>query len=121
MQVCPPDFVLCVFQLDLMRRSSEACRSVRRASFFFVHLVPVPSDSTHILFQVFCVVFQQNHRSCAPPQGMFMRCVVQADKAHNLIKMWWCLTDDGLQRLTHSRGETSLSLTDDGLDDGGSH
>ena len=37
-----------------------------------------------------------------------------------LEKMWWCLTNDGLQRLTQSRGETSLSLTDDGLDDGGS-
>ena len=37
-----------------------------------------------------------------------------------VVEMWWCLTDDGLQRLTQSRVETSLSLTDDGLDDGGS-
>ena len=36
-----------------------------------------------------------------------------------LLEMWWCLTDDGLQRLTQSRGETSSSLTDDGLDDSG--
>ena len=35
-----------------------------------------------------------------------------------LLEMWWCLTDDGLQRLTQSRGETSSSLIDDGLDDG---
>ena len=34
---------------------------------------------------------------------------------HTLLYMWWCLTDDGLQRLTQSRGESS-SLTDDGLD-----
>ena len=37
-----------------------------------------------------------------------------------LLEMWWCLTDEGFQRLTQSRGETSSSLTDDGLDDGGS-
>ena len=37
----------------------------------------------------------------------------------SLLEMWWCLTDDGLQRLTQSRGKTSSSLTDDGLDDGG--
>ena len=36
-----------------------------------------------------------------------------------LLEMWWCLTDDGLQSLTQSRGETSSSLADDGLDDGG--
>ena len=38
---------------------------------------------------------------------------------YEVLEMWWCLTDDGLQRLTQSRGETSSSLTDDGLDDGG--
>ena len=38
----------------------------------------------------------------------------------SMSEMWWCLTDDGLQRLTQSPGETSSSLTDDGLDDGGS-
>ena len=37
-----------------------------------------------------------------------------------MLEMWWCLTVDGPQRLTQSRGETSSSLTDDGLDDGGS-
>ena len=37
-----------------------------------------------------------------------------------MLEMWWCLTDDGLQRLTQSRGETSSSLNEDGLDDGGS-
>ena len=36
------------------------------------------------------------------------------------LEMWWCLADDGLQRSRQSRGETSWSLTDDGLDDGGS-
>ena len=51
---------------------------------------------------------------------MFMRCVLHATDAYNLLQMWWCLTDDGLQRLTQSRGETSSSLTDDGLNDGGS-
>ena len=49
-----------------------------------------------------------------------MRCVLRATGAHNLLKMWWYLTDDGRQRLTQSRGETSSSLTDDGLDDDGS-
>ena len=49
-----------------------------------------------------------------------MRCVIHANEAHNLLEMWWCLTDDGLQRLTQSRGETSSSLTDDGSDNGGS-
>ena len=39
---------------------------------------------------------------------------------NDLLEIWWCLTDDGLQRLTQSRGESSSSLTDDGLDDGGS-
>ena len=48
-----------------------------------------------------------------------MRCVLHATEAHNLLEMCWCLTDDGLQRLTQSRDETSSSLTDDGLDDGG--
>ena len=37
---------------------------------------------------------------------------------HTLLLMWSCLTDDGLQRVTQSRGETSSSLTDDGLDHG---
>ena len=49
-----------------------------------------------------------------------MRFVLHATKAHNLLEMWWCLTDDGLSRLTRCRGETSSSLTDDGLDEGGS-
>ena len=35
--------------------------------------------------------------------------------------MWWCPTDCGLQRLTQSRGETSSSLTADGLDHGVDH
>ena len=82
-------------QLDPVRRSPEACRSVRRAPFFFVHVVPVPFDSTHVWFQVSCVVLQQNHQSCAPPQGMLMRCVLHANEAHNLLEMWWCLTDEG--------------------------
>ena len=49
-----------------------------------------------------------------------MRSVLHTAEAPNLLEMRWCLTDDGLQRLTQSRGETSSSLTDDGLDDGGS-
>ena len=49
-----------------------------------------------------------------------MRCVLHAPEAHNLLEMWWCLIDDGLHRLTQSRDETSKSLTDDGLDVGGS-
>ena len=36
------------------------------------------------------------------------------------LEMWWYLTDDGLQRPTQSRGETSSSLADDRSDDGGS-
>ena len=47
---------------------------------------------------------------------MFMRCVLHAKEAHNLLEMQRCLTDGGLQ----SRGETSSTLIDDGLDDGGS-
>ena len=44
---------------------------------------------------------------------MFMRFVLHANEAHNMLYMWWCLTDDGLQRLAQSP-------TDDGLGDGGS-
>ena len=51
---------------------------------------------------------------------MFMSCVLHATEAHNLLQMWWWLIDEGLQRLTQSQGETSSSLTDDGLHDGGS-
>ena len=107
-------------QLDVVRRSLEACRSVRRASLFFVHVVPVPFDSTHVSFQVSWVVLQQSHQSCALPQGMFMRCVLHATEARNLLQMRWCLPDDDLQKLTQSREETSLSLADNGLDDSGS-
>ena len=46
-----------------------------------------------------------------------MRCVLHATEARNLLKMWWCLPDDDLQKLTQSRGETSSSLADNGLDD----
>ena len=106
-------------QLVLVRRLLEACPSVYRASLFFVHVVLVPFDSTHVWFQVSCAMFQQNNQSCAPPQGMFMRCVLQATEAHNLLELSWCLTDDGLQRLTQRRGKTSSSLTGDGLNDGG--
>ena len=130
-------------QLGLLRRTPEACRSVHQASFscsarsctqialsvpvcppflffFCVHVVSVPFDSTHVWCQVSRVVFQQKYQSCSPPQGMFMRCVLRATEAHNLLEMWWCLTDGCLQRLAQSRGETSSNLTDDGLDDGGS-
>ena len=39
---------------------------------------------------------------------------------YRVLKMWWFLAGNGHKRLTQSRGETSSSLTDDGLDDGGS-
>ena len=44
-------------------------------------------------------------------------CVIY-DRNDEYTLRW--LTDDGLQRLTQSRRETSSSSTDDDLDDGGS-
>ena len=32
------------------------------------------------------VLAQQNHQSCDPLQGMFMRCVLHANEVHNLLK-----------------------------------
>ena len=49
-----------------------------------------------------------------------MHCALHAIEAHNLLEMWWCLANDGRQRLTQSRGETSSIMTDDGFDLGGS-
>ena len=143
MTVCPPGFLFSfssflyadrlghaglsaglpfLVQLDREHRSPEDCLSVRRASFFVLHVVPVPFDSTHVSFQVSFVVFQKItslviHRR----EGMFMCCVLHANEAHNFFNMWWCLTEDGLQRITRSRGETNSSMTDDGSDDGRSH
>ena len=47
-------------------------------------------------------------------------CCFGTPTIRKILDMWWCMTDDCLQRLRQSRGETSSTLTDDGLDDGGS-
>ena len=40
--------------------------------------------------------------------------MVEREERRSLLQMWWCLTDDGLQILTQSRGETSSFRTGDG-------
>ena len=60
----------------------------------------MPFDPTLAEFQACCVVFQYNHYSVAPPQGVPLRCVLQIVEAHNLLECDECtlrwLTDGSL-------------------------
>ena len=87
--------------------------------------LPAPSCATHYLHM--CPEFHWTPKNglCILPHTNAVSTpttVLEHSKdvrRYGMLEMWWCLTDDGFQRQTQSHGETSSSLADDGLDDGG--